>query len=301
MRVLPLSLEMARAYGDLHHPEDTTQARDLTQRISEALRDPKRQGQHIFVLQAPQGHLEASVSVRPLQPGQWLISTPEARDLESHAKLICPYLFNFLRTKDVSRAYTRTLVPTPTPAWNAQLEAQNCVKEGQRIEYKTALTEVITDERESPIQWRPLPEVGLDEAARIFGMAATGAPDWDEDDDDPRELIQSYLKEPGLTQDPSCVQIGYNAQKQPVGFVISQVEKTSGWSRITYMGVVKTHRGQGLGTWVHRRGLAKLVQLGGRTYHGGTDLTNLRMQRLFEKHNCQELRRLQDWCWKPST
>lgn len=164
---------------------------------------------------------------------------------------------------------------------------------GGRIEYKTPV-EALPDEGPSPLSWRGMSELGLDFAAGVFSRAALGAADWDPEHDDPRELIPAYLSEEGLTQDTDCVQVGFINDK-PVAFVVAQVEPATGWSRITYMGVVPEARGQGLGQWVHRRGFALIRQQDGTLYHGGTAITNTAMRRLFERHGCQVYEQFVEW------
>lgn len=39
-------------------------------------------------------------------------------------------------------------------------------------------------------------------------------------------------------------------------------------------------------------------QQGGTTYHGGTDTTNIPMQRLFENHGCKKVYELVEWRWR---
>ena len=92
------------------------------------------------------------------------------------------------------------------------------------------------------------------------------------------------------------MQVGF-VDGREAAFVCAQVAAKDGWSRISYMGVVPDARGQGLGTWVQRRGFRLMRELGGTTYHGGTAADNAAMLRLFEKHGCEECARLREFEW----
>ena len=82
-----------------------------------------------------------------------------------------------------------------------------------------------------------------------------------------------------------------------MAFVCAQVAPSDGWSRITYMGLVESARGRGLGRWVHRRGFAMMRAQGGELYHGGTAAENAGMLRLFVDHGCDEVARLEEFEW----
>lgn len=178
-----------------------------------------------------------------------------------------------------------------TPAHVQALERAGWHKEGGRVEFKTPV-ETLPDDTGTPIIWRDLSEVGIDEAARVFALAGAG-PEW-EDDDDPHELIEGYLQEEGLTNTPDCVQVGYVGDV-PVGFLVAQTEGETGWCTLPFMGVVGTHRGQGLGVWVHRRGCAMLRAQGGVLYHGGTSAENAPMLATFARNGCQLHAHLEEW------
>ncbi len=177
-----------------------------------------------------------------------------------------------------------------TPAHERALVRSGWKKEGGRVEFKTPV-EALPLEDGTPLQWRDLSEVGLDEAARVFGLAGVG-PDWD--DDDPHALIPGYLSEEGLTNTPDCIQVGY-LDEVPVAFVVAQTESESGWCTLPFMGVVQGHRTQGLGVWVHRHGLAMLRAQGGQMYHGGTSAQNEPMLRLFERNGCALHAHMEEW------
>lgn len=94
-----------------------------------------------------------------------------------------------------------------------------------------------------------------------------------------------------------CVHMGM-LDDVPVSFVCAQVDLNDGWSRITYMGLVPSHRGRGLGHWVHRHGLTMLKAQGGVLYHGGTRTHNAPMLACFEGQRCRRWQRLSEWAWR---
>ena len=183
------------------------------------------------------------------------------------------------------------------PAYRAALLLHGFVELGERIEFKTEVASLPLDDG-TPLQWRDLAEVGIEQAAAALLAAASGDPHGNEDEDDPREALEEWLGAPGLSHGPGCVQVGY-LEKRPVAFVCAQVSPRDGWSRIAYMGVAPEARGRGLGTWVHRRGFRMLREQGGTLYHGGTSARNVGMLRLFRKHGCVEVARLLELEWHP--
>lgn len=187
---------------------------------------------------------------------------------------------------------------TETGDWSAYLAVladAGFEKRSDRIEY-TAPVDALPGEPRTPLHWEPLGRWTTHAAAGLIAEVAVGDPDFDPAEDT-LTLLEGYLADPELTTGPSCVQIGHLAG-QPVAIVIAQVNPASGWSRITYMGVLPALREKGLGLHVHRHGFAMMRAQGGVTYHGGTLQDNLAMRRLFEKAGCAEHRRLQEWSLK---
>lgn len=172
---------------------------------------------------------------------------------------------------------------------SASLPGLGFVRRHVRIEYRTPLPE-LPDDAGTPLSWAIAP---LAEAVEVLGRAAASDPDWDPDDD-PDAALLSYLEDPVLTHGPECVQVA-SVDGGVAGIVVAQVNPRTWWSRITYMGVVPELRGRGLGTWVHRHGFAMMRAQGGLTYQGGTVEGNLAMVRLFERHRCRFLHRLEEW------
>jgi ribosomal protein S18 acetylase RimI-like enzyme len=168
-------------------------------------------------------------------------------------------------------------------------------KRSDRVEYRAPVDQ-LPDDAGTPLQWVPLEPLGawsVEDAAELIGEVAVGDPDFDPSEDT-LGLLKGYLADPVLTTGPDCVHIGY-LMGQPVAIVIAQVNPKSGWSRITYMGIDPALREKGLGKYVHRHGFVMMREQGGVTYHGGTLQGNTAMRKLFEKHGCEEYRRLQEW------
>ena len=120
---------------------------------------------------------------------------------------------------------------------------------------------------------------------------------WVDPNEDALIALKGFLNEPTLTHGPECVQITH-LKDQPAALIIAQIEPATGWSRITYMGIMPEFRGQGLGKWVHRHGFKMMREQGGSLYHGGAVSSNEGMIRLFQNHGCKEYRRMQEWAFK---
>lgn len=169
------------------------------------------------------------------------------------------------------------------------------VRLNERIEYRTPVENLPSD-KGSPIQWVSLGQKAgpdLRRAAGLLEICGKGDPDWSPEDDAFQQL-EAYLSDPALRTEPDCVERGMVDGKD-AAIVIAQVNPTTGWSRITYMGVVPERRGQGLGRWAHRHGFEMMRRQKGRVYHGGTLVDNHAMVRLFQEHGCVEHRRVEEW------
>ncbi len=165
----------------------------------------------------------------------------------------------------------------------------------RRVEYRLEL-DLLPNENGTPFQWSTPPDLSdesLRDVSKILSSAAMGDPDWDIDDN-AFELLQGYLSESVLSTGLSCINIG-SINGNIAAIVVAQVNPKTGWSRITYMGLLPDFRGRGLGKWVHRRGFEMMRAQGGRLYHGGTVATNKKMIGLFEGHGCKPYRAMQEW------
>lgn len=164
-----------------------------------------------------------------------------------------------------------------------------------RSEFKRLISQLPVD-METPFSWRSIPDLSdtsLEYFAMLMSRASEGDPDFDPKDD-ALECIKGYLQENKLTCDTECFHIG-SINGEDSAILIAQINKQSGWSRITYMGLLPRHRGKGLGKWVHRHGFAMIKKQGGIYYQGGTLSNNSPMIRLFEMHGCEKFRTLQGW------
>ncbi len=164
-----------------------------------------------------------------------------------------------------------------------------------RIEFRSPLSALPTEDG-TPFVWQSLEPEGpwtLKEVGVLLRLVSTGDPETDPNDDPIAEL-EADLSDPVLTNGPDTVHVGW-IENRPVSVIVAQLNPKTGWSRITYMGLILNHRGKGLGTWVHRHGFEMLRNQGGTLYHGGTTSQNESMLKLFEKHGCQLYRRMQQW------
>jgi [ribosomal protein S5]-alanine N-acetyltransferase len=165
----------------------------------------------------------------------------------------------------------------------------------QRTEFRRKV-EVLPNDSGTPFVWvQPdvLDTATIADLAKLFRLVAKGDPDFDPKDDTV-ELIKADMEENGLTFGPRCIHVG-KIDGEEAAIVIAQVDHSSGWSRITYMGLLPKFRGNGLGQWIHRHGFTMLREQGGKLYHGGTLTQNSAMIRLFEKHGCEKYRTMQEW------
>lgn len=177
----------------------------------------------------------------------------------------------------------------------SQLENANFQRKYHRTEFKKNVADLPGDEG-TPLNWSPLvdlSEESLKSFAKLMARAAQGDPDF-HPDDDAFECINGYLSENELNHGEECFQVGKYYGKD-VAIIIAQVNPKSGWSRITYMGLLPEFRRKGLGKWLHRHGFQMIKEQEGTQYHGGTLSCNKPMMRLFERHGCEKLRTMQGW------
>lgn len=167
-------------------------------------------------------------------------------------------------------------------------------KKNERLEFKKRIEE-LPDDTGSPMTWKSAAELGWNpqKIANALKLVAEGDPDTDPNDD-PLQFIQDFLADPVLTSGLQCIHIGY-FENAVAALTVVQINPKSGWSRISYMGIVPMFRKQNLGKWVHRYSFKVMKAEGGRLYHGGTVATNTRMIRLFEQHNCNRFCEMEEW------
>jgi hypothetical protein len=170
-------------------------------------------------------------------------------------------------------------------------------KSAGRIEYKTNVVELPHYENQ-PLVWKTAEELGWDEEeiAEFTKKIIEDALDV-EPEENPKDFIQDWLNHSEFTFGRHCISIGF-FKENPIALTVVQVEKKSGWSRISYMGIIPSFRHQGFGKWVHRKGFDMIKEQGGTLYHGGTHIDNKAMRKLFEQHGCQFFCELEEWSFK---
>jgi GNAT superfamily N-acetyltransferase len=169
-------------------------------------------------------------------------------------------------------------------------------KKEDRVEYKKAV-ESLPDDIGTPILWKTAEILNWStkDVAKILVGIAQGDPGYDPSED-PLQFITDILDDPILTAGLSCIHIGF-FRNEVAAMTIVQIDPNSGWSRISYMGVVPKFRGLGLGKWVHRFSFAQMKRKGGKVYQGGTVANNAAMVRLFETHGCELFHQMEEWIY----
>ena len=169
-------------------------------------------------------------------------------------------------------------------------------KKNERVEYKKSV-EDLPDDSGSPITWKSAEELGWNpqQVSDILRIVAEGDPDTDPIDD-PLLFIQDFLADAVLSSGLGCIHIGF-VDKEIAAMTVVQINPKSGWSRISYMGIVPRFRKQGLGQWVHRYSFKVMKLEGGKLYHGGTVTTNKSMIKLFELHQCDRFCSMEEWIY----
>ncbi len=177
----------------------------------------------------------------------------------------------------------------------AMLPALGFRKCNTRLEFQKPVHE-LPGENGSPMTWEAMAPLGTlpeEEIARLLHAVAEGDPTYDPKED-VTDFIREVLSDTALTSGPDCIHVG-RFQGEVAALVMAQVDPKTGWSRISYMGVLPSHRKKGLGAWAQRHGFAMMLSQGGRSYHGGTVDTNTGMLQLFRKHDCTEHRKMEEW------
>lgn len=168
-----------------------------------------------------------------------------------------------------------------------------------RIEYQQDLS-LLPDDQNTPIIWKAANELSWSEQqiANFTHSVLEGDPSIDPNER-PEDFIQDWIKHEELTHGEECISIGFY-NNQPVALVVAQVNRQSGWSRISYMGLIPEFRKKGLGRWIHKHGFQMMKDQGGSFYHGGTHIENLAMRNLFESHGCKFFCEMEEWAFYKS-
>ena len=167
-----------------------------------------------------------------------------------------------------------------------------------RVEYKAEIEHLSQDEG-SPIRWHSMRDLGwsVDNLVAFTEEVLEDAYDVDLDEK-VEDTIQDWLQHDELTCGPDCVHVGFiddSGTLRPAALVVAQVAQATGWSRLSYMGLVKQYRKRGYGQWVHRHGFSMMRDQGGVQYHGGTNLKNEPMRKLFVQHGCEFVWEMEEW------
>lgn len=205
----------------------------------------------------------------------------------------------FENLNGASQLIHRLVVGNQSEKLREALQHYGFQKRSGRVEFQIDLAK-LPDDAGSPFIWKSQREMGWSdlEVANLLSEVAKEAPDFDPSED-PLEAFRGFMNDQNLTRGPECVAVGL-IEGAPCALVIAQINRKTGWSRITYMGIVPSWRGKQLGQWVHRKGFMMMKAQGGRTYHGGTLVENGPMKRLFELHQCSLLHYLEEWVFNVS-
>jgi ribosomal protein S18 acetylase RimI-like enzyme len=167
-------------------------------------------------------------------------------------------------------------------------------KISERVEYQCYIS-LLPGDAGSPFEWKTAKELGWDtkKIAQFTGDITKDAVDVDPDEK-PEDFVQDWLHHKELTSGLDCIALGF-IDSEPCALVVAQVNKETGSSRLSYMGIIPEFRGNGFGKWVHRHGFKMMRDQGGKLYHGGTHGENLAMQKLFESHGCKLFCEMEEW------
>jgi GNAT superfamily N-acetyltransferase len=167
-------------------------------------------------------------------------------------------------------------------------------KISERVEYQCDIS-LLLDDSGSPLQWKTAKELNWDtkKIAQFTGDITKEALDVDPDEK-PEDFVQDWLHHDEFTSGADCIAVGF-LDGIPCALVVAQINKETGWSRLSYMGIIPEFRGKKLGKWVHRHGFQMMKAQGGKLYHGGTHGENLPMKKLFESHGCKMFCEMEEW------
>ena len=295
-----LDEELLPSYLELHHPDLTpSEIQGKCREFLEERSNGTQSFEDYFVMLDGNRNVAWALKVFPVQTGVYY-AIPPRRWAE--------YLFDPLEFKRIVESVAdrcgslkahslqlRLEMGAQSPMMSEILASLGFKKLHERVEFKMPVAD-LPAEIGTPLKWVAVSASGpMDEesAAALLGQSGQGDPDWSADDD-PRQLSKSFLSEKGLYGELDAIQVGF-LDGRAAAIVIAQVNQGTGWSRITYMGILPEFRGRGLGKWVHRHGFAMIRTQGGKEYHGGTVSTNAAMIRLFRSHGCHEYRRMGEW------
>lgn len=246
------------------------------------------------------GVLIASIRAEPIEQSMWILTElkmPPAlgREFRDVSTILVAEACAQARAEGARKIESRIPVSSLFPAYRAALQGEGFVRHGGRIEFE-AKVEDLPDERGTPFVWEASTAEMLPVAADLLDAASAGDPSSDPEDRW-ATLLPALLADPYLNGGPECVHIG-RIEGKSAAVVAAQVAPTTGWSRITYMGLLPSWRGLHLGRWIHRHGFQMMREQGGRTYEGGCASDNKAMVALFRGHGCRETVVFDVWEWR---
>ncbi|MEW6686141.1 MAG: GNAT family N-acetyltransferase [Candidatus Edwardsbacteria bacterium] len=300
---MKLTLDRLEAYVTLTKADKTEEERRKEiEELGHDFKSGKRNLEDYRVMEDTEGQIIASIRICILGEGFSVLTELVTRkgipDTErDRATSLIFEAVERARTSNVLEIGTRIDISVFFDRYGLALSQAGFVFRGARIEYKSRVTE-LPEEQGTPIKWESMDTVGFEMATRLLWEVSQGQPDADPEED-PAQALKAFLDEPDLNGTPECVHVGF-LDGQPAALVIAQVNPSTGWSRITHMGIVPTFRGQGLGKWAHRHGFAMIRAQKGELYHGGCSAENAAMIALFKRHGCKEVVRMHEWKWKAS-
>lgn len=175
------------------------------------------------------------------------------------------------------------------------LEILNFQKQSNRVEFQQQI-DLLPRIEGSPIVWKTIKDL-LWSADKLKQFLFEVIKDSFHESENIDEFIADWFIHEELTCGLDCISIGF-IKEEPCSLVVAQVEKSSGWSRLSYMGILPQFRNKGYGKWVHRHGFSMMRDQGGVLYHGGTHLENEAMVKLFEQHGCKKVWEMEDWLYE---
>lgn len=205
-------------------------------------------------------------------------------------------LIRDLDAKEVRQVNFRLIQDSHSDELSRLLPTIGFKKTNERIEYKKAAAELPVEEG-NPLIWQSAQGLNWTavDVADFLKNVSQGDPN-QEANQDPLLYIQDFIQDPELTAGLDCIHVGFLEGKK-AALTVVQINPKTGWSRISYMGVAPEFRGKKLGKWVHQYSFARIKKEGGLLYHGGTDLSNKPMIRLFEAHACKMFCKMEEWVY----
>jgi ribosomal protein S18 acetylase RimI-like enzyme len=166
---------------------------------------------------------------------------------------------------------------------NAELLRRGCIVHREKLFVRRDLRGGLP--RTVPFAWRSLAEVGHEAFLPVLWEASQGDP-FEGPDRDARREWGTLVADTGSDLDPALWRIALQ-EGEPLGVVLPTVwkgERREG--TMSYVGVLPSHRGRGLGRALHAAGLHLLAEAGALRYVGSTDVRNTAMARVFAQNGC---------------